>query len=102
MSSKLLTASSYLILNPSQNTGPAVIPAAAAPKLKVIIHQNSASKLPCGLIVQPVPQHQRNQLGSDHPYPWLEAGIQMGPFGPESCFPHWHVTLECSSPARHP
>jgi hypothetical protein len=52
--------------------------------------------------VQPVPQHQRNQLGSDHPYPWLEAGIQMGPFGPESCFPHWHVTLECSSPARHP
>jgi hypothetical protein len=37
----------------------------------VLVHQNPLGKLPSGLVLQTVAQHQRNQAGGYYPPPGL-------------------------------
>jgi hypothetical protein len=56
----------------------------------VIVYQYPLSEFPGGLALEAVAQDQGHQLRRYPPHSDLEAGVQVRPFGPKSCFSHRH------------
>ena len=56
----------------------------------MLVDHDASGEFPGGLVLQSVPENERDELRRYPPNSSFETRVEVGPLGPESSFPHRH------------